>query len=42
MYQQAFDHIFHTLDVSVKNISVINNYLSAMELSDHFGIVVEI
>jgi len=40
--QQAIDHFAHTSDINVKNITVINNYLGPMKLSDHFGFVLEI
>ena len=42
MNQQAIDHFAHTSDIAVKQISVINNHLGSMKLSDHFGFVIEI
>lgn len=42
MDKQAIDHFAHTSDIIVKNITVINNYLGEMKLSDHFGFVLEI
>lgn len=40
--KQAIDHFASTNDIQVKGISIINNYLGTLELSDHFGFVIEI
>ena len=42
MNKQAIDHFASTNNISVKNISVIDNYVGALQLSDHFGFVIEI
>ncbi len=40
--KQAIDHFAATHDILVKNITVIDNYVGSLKLSDHFGFVIEI
>ena len=42
MDKQAIDHFASTHDINVKSISTINNYVGSLQLSDHFGFVIEI
>ncbi len=42
MDKQAIDHFASTNGITVKNISVIDNYIGSLRLSDHFGFVIEI
>lgn len=40
--KQAIDHFASTHDIRVKSITVIDNYIGSLKLSDHFGFVIEI
>ena len=40
--KQAIDHFASTYDINVKSISTINNHIGSLQLSDHFGFVIEI
>lgn len=40
--KQAIDHFASTHDISAKNIIIINNRIGSLQLSDHFGFVIEI
>ncbi len=42
MDKQAIDHFAHTQNIDVKSITVINNRIGSLQLSDHFGFVLEI
>ena len=42
MDKQEIDHFAKTHDVDVKSIRVINNKLGLLQLSDHFGFVIEV